>query len=280
MKRMTEQELRELLPVIEKLEMERLFGETPPAPEEQPIDKGESVVVTTKEEKPVIQVDILKRFREHVLPKIPKETMPQVEIEMKRIEDEVRLVDDVMNCTACPLAENCTNKVPGKGNMNADIVFVGEIPGEQEDMQGEPFVGPGGAILEKAIEAVGWTRDELYITNLMKCRTPKNRQPLQSEIMACHPHLQQEFSIIQPKVVVCLGGVASSTLIHPDFKMKQEHGHWFERDGIRYISAYHPSYLLRLGEGSAAQNAAKWDVFNTLQKVKAYQESGFESDRF
>lgn len=226
------------------------------------------------------KVDIIKRLRERVLPDVPKDALPKIEVEIKRIEDEVKLVDDIMNCTACPLAENCTNKVPGVGNVNADIMFIGEIPGEQEDQQGQPFVGPGGAILTKAIEAVGWTRDELYITNLMKCRTPKNRQPLQSEIVACYRHLQAEIELVKPKVIVTLGGVPSNTLIHPDFKMKQEHGCWFERDNIRYIASYHPSFLLRLGEGSDAQNAAKWDVFNTLQKVKAYQESGFQADVF
>jgi uracil-DNA glycosylase len=226
------------------------------------------------------KVDIIKRLREKVMPEVPKDFLPKFQIEIERIEAEVEMVNDVLNCTACPLAEGCTNKVPGIGNMSADIMFIGEIPGAEEDAQGEPFVGPGGAMLTKAMEAVGWKREDVYITNLMKCRTPKNRQPLQSEIAACYRHLQVEIEVIQPKVIVCLGGVPSNTLIHPDFKMKQEHGHWFERDGIRYIASYHPSFLLRLGEGSDAQNAAKWDVFNTLQKVKAYEESGFQADAF
>jgi DNA polymerase len=226
------------------------------------------------------KVDIIKRLRERVLPDLPKDSLPKIEIEIKRIQDEVKIVDSIINCTACPLSDNCTNKVPGVGNPNADIMFIGEIPGKEEDVHGKPFIGPGGKLLDKAMSAVGWSREDVYTTNLMKCNTPKNRQPLQSEIAECYRHLQAEIELVKPKVIVCLGGVPSNTLIHPNFRMKQENGHWFERDGIRYISSYHPSYLLRLGQGSDAQNAAKWDVFNTLQKVKAYEETNFNPDTF
>ena len=134
--------------------------------------------------------------------------------------------------------------------------------------------------MDKSIEAIGWSREDIYITNVVKCRTPKNRQPLVSEITSCYSHLKREIEIVKPKVIVCWGVTAANTLIHPDFKIGQEQGHWFERDGIRYIAVYHPSYLLRLGEGSEKQTEAKWDVFHALEKIKAYQEGGFQADAF
>lgn len=219
-------------------------------------------------------VDVLGRVRRRV-GTLPEAVRPQFEIIMKDIQAEVEMVDNVLSCTACPLAEGCTNKVPGLGPVPSDIMFVGEGPGENEDLQGKPFVGLGGQMITKAIEAVGWDRDTLFITNVVKCRPPKNRTPLVSEVTACYGHLQKEIQLVKPKVVVCLGATAANTLIHPDFKITQEHGHWFERDGIRYIAVYHPSYLLRLGEGSEKQNAAKWEVFEALKKVKQFQDSGF-----
>lgn len=222
------------------------------------------------------ELDIVKRLGQRILTKIPTESRHAVEIEIKRVEDEVNLRADVLNCTVCPLAENCTNKVPGIGSLESPIMLIGEAPGRHEDEQGIPFVGNGGDLLNKAMEAVGWNRDDLYITNVVKCHPPGNRNPTQPEVASCFQHLKKEIEVIKPKVIIALGALAANTLIHPDFKITQENGHWFElSSGARGIAVYHPSYLLRLGEGTARQNQAKWEVFNALQKVKQYQDSGF-----
>ena len=223
------------------------------------------------------EMDVVRRIRERILDKVPSEARTQIEFEIKRVEDEVGLRANVLDCTACPLAAGCTNKVPGTGPLNASIMLVGEAPGENEDNQGVPFVGRGGELLNKAIEAVGWSREELYITNAVKCRPEGNRNPNAAELSACYQHLKKEIEVVKPKVIIALGAIAANTLIHPDFKITQENGHWFELgEGARAIAVYHPSYLLRLGEGTQRQNQAKWEVFNGLKKVKEYQETGFE----
>lgn len=222
--------------------------------------------------------EMLQRVRERVFPKIPREFLPQVEIEVVRLENEISLRDDVLSCTSCLLAESCTNKVPGIGPAPANIMFVGEGPGEQEDIHGEPFVGRGGQLLNKAIEAVGWSRDDIYITNVVKCRTPNNRQPVATEIAACYQHLKKEIEVVQPKVIVCWGAVAANTLIHPNFKITQEHGEWFQVEDKQIVAVFHPSYLLRLGEDTEKQNQAKWEVFNVLSKVKQYQNNNFKTE--
>lgn len=224
------------------------------------------------------KLEMLRRVRERILPRVPKEMRPEVEVEVIRMENEVTLRDNVISCSSCPLAQGCTQKVPGIGPVPSDIMFIGEAPGENEDIQGEPFVGRGGQLLNKAIEALGWQRDDIYITNVTKCRTPNNRQPVATEIASCYKHLKKEIEVVQPKVIVCWGAVAANTLIHPDFKITQEHGHWFEKEDRRMVAVFHPSYLLRLGEGTDKQNHAKWQVFNTLQKVRQYQDRGFTGD--
>lgn len=222
------------------------------------------------------ELDVVKLLRERLLGKVPNEVRPQIEFEIARVETEVNLRADVMNCTVCPLAESCTNRVPGVGPLDAGIMIIGESPGQNEDREGLPFIGPAGNMLDAALNAIGWSRDELYITNLLKCHPPGNRNPTAPEIAACFTHLKKEMEVIKPKVIIALGSIAASTLIHPDFKITQENGHWFELSGgIRGIAAYHPSYLLRLGEGTQRQVQAKWDVFNAFQKVKQYQSAGY-----
>lgn len=216
-----------------------------------------------------------EQIRRRIL-NIPEDLPKQVEVEVVSHAESLR--QDVLNCTDCALREGCTQTVPGAGPVPADIMFVGEGPGANEDEQGQPFVGKGGQLLNKAIEAIGWNRHDIYITNIVKCRPPGNRQPTVKEISACYKHLQKEIEAVQPKVIVCWGATAANTLIHPDFRITQEHSHWFEQDNRRLIALYHPSYLLRLGEGSEKQTKAKWQVFQGLEKVKQYQDSGFSVD--
>lgn len=149
------------------------------------------------------------------------------------------------SCDNCFLHETRTNLVFGVGNPNTDLMFVGEGPGEQEDLQGEPFVGRAGKLLDTMLEILYLRREDIYITNIVKCRPPKNRDPLNIEREACRGWLDQQIRIIQPKIVVCLGRVAATSLIREDFKITREHGQWFDIDGIKYMALYHPAALLR-----------------------------------
>ena len=149
------------------------------------------------------------------------------------------------NCDNCFLHETRTNLVFGVGNPHADLMFVGEGPGEQEDKQGEPFVGRAGKLLDTMLEILYLNRNDIYITNIVKCRPPKNRDPLNVEREACRGWLDQQMRIIQPKIVVCLGRIAATSLIREDFKITREHGQWFDIDGVKYMALYHPAALLR-----------------------------------
>ena len=149
-------------------------------------------------------------------------------------------------CRGCPLWETRTNLVFGTGNEKAEILLVGEGPGENEDLQGEPFVGRAGKLLDDMLAMIGLSRKEnVYIANMVKCRPPKNRDPLPAEQEACWHWLQEQIDLLRPRVVVCLGRIAAARLIRPDFKISREHGQWTERDGVHYMALYHPAALLR-----------------------------------
>ena len=148
-------------------------------------------------------------------------------------------------CDKCKLAPTRTNLVFGVGNENADLMFVGEAPGEQEDLSGIPFVGRAGKLLDSYLAAVGIDRGDVYIANILKCRPPKNRDPQPDEEDACMPYLREQVRIIKPKIIVCLGRIAAMRLIKPDFKITKEHGVWFQRGQFEMSAFYHPSALLR-----------------------------------
>lgn len=148
-------------------------------------------------------------------------------------------------CQKCALGKTRTNLVFGVGNPNADLMFVGEAPGEQEDLTGTPFVGRAGQLLDKFLYAVDINRSDVYIANILKCRPPKNRDPLPEEEDACIGHLREQVRLIRPKVIVCLGRIAAMRLIKPDFKITKEHGTWFEKDDFLMTAVYHPAALLR-----------------------------------
>jgi uracil-DNA glycosylase family 4 len=149
------------------------------------------------------------------------------------------------SCRRCALCETRTNVVFGDGNPQAEIMLIGEGPGEQEDLSGIPFVGRAGKLLDDMLEMIDLDRNKLYIGNIVKCRPPKNRDPLNSEREACYPWLQEQIERIQPKLIVCLGRIAAMVLIKEDFKITKEHGQWFEKDGRKYMALYHPAALLR-----------------------------------
>lgn len=150
------------------------------------------------------------------------------------------------SCTKCGLCKTRTNVVVGAGNKNAEVMFIGEGPGENEDLQGEPFVGRGGQLLDKMLAAVDLYRDKnIYIANMVKCRPPKNRDPLPEEQNECIEWLRAQVSLIRPKIIVCLGRVSAMRLIKDDIKVTREHGVFFEKKGILMMATLHPAALLR-----------------------------------
>lgn len=150
-----------------------------------------------------------------------------------------------MQCRSCPLSETRTNVVFGVGSRTAELMFIGEGPGEQEDLSGEPFVGPAGMLLNEYLNAIGIPREEVYIANILKCRPPHNRDPKPEEEDACLPWLRRQTALLRPRIIVCLGRIAAKRIISPDFRITREHGVWFEKGAWRMIATYHPSALLR-----------------------------------
>ena len=155
------------------------------------------------------------------------------------------LRENCLQCTACPLCETRTNVVFGVGNPDSPILIIGEGPGEQEDLQGEPFVGAAGKLLDDMLKLIGLDRTKLYIANIVKCRPPRNRDPLKEEQDACTPWLEQQMGIMDPQIILCLGRVSAQRMIRPDFKITQEHGKWYPKGNRRLMAIYHPSALLR-----------------------------------
>lgn len=149
-------------------------------------------------------------------------------------------------CRKCALCETRSNVVVGVGNPKSKVMFVGEGPGENEDLQGEPFVGRGGQLLDKMLNAVDLDRNKnIYIANIVKCRPPKNRDPLPEEQAACLPWLRSQFALIRPRILVCLGRIAAMKLIKEDIKITKEHGVFFEKNGVLMMGTLHPAALLR-----------------------------------
>lgn len=156
-----------------------------------------------------------------------------------------KLIADTQACQGCILHETRTNCVFGTGSTSADLLFVGEAPGENEDKTGIPFVGRAGQLLDKYLYAVDIPRESVYIANILKCRPPKNRDPLPEEEDACMEFLRRQVRLINPKVIVCLGRISAMRLIKPDFKITKEHGVWFEKGKFLTTAVYHPAALLR-----------------------------------
>lgn len=162
---------------------------------------------------------------------------------MSRSLEELKEI--CMNCTECGLCETRTNVVFGAGNPNADIMFIGEAPGEREDLTGLPFVGRAGQLLDKYLEAIDVKREDVYIANMCKCRPPKNRDPKPEEQDRCIEYLREQVKLINPRIIVCLGRISAQRLISPDFRVTVEHGRVFEKGGFKIMGTFHPAALLR-----------------------------------
>ena len=164
-----------------------------------------------------------------------------------------QLREECLQCQKCPLAATRHHVVFGTGKTDAEVVFVGEGPGENEDLQGEPFVGRGGALLDKYLEAVALSRERnIYIANIVKCRPPQNRDPQPAESEACMPWLREQFRLLKPKIVVCLGRIAAQRMIRKDFSVTKEHGQLYEKGGILFMGTFHPAALLRSPQNKPA----------------------------
>jgi len=171
-----------------------------------------------------------------------------------------------LGCTRCGLSQTRNNVVFGVGPTDSPIMFVGEGPGHQEDLQGEPFVGAAGQLLDEMLSIIDLGRHNCYITNIVKCRPPQNRDPLPEERDACLPYLRGQFKLMRPKILICLGRIAASTLIHEEYKITKEHGQWVERSGLHMTAIYHPSALLR---DPARRPEAFRDLIAIREKIQA-----------
>ena len=155
------------------------------------------------------------------------------------------LEEDAKKCKECKLCINRNNVVIGEGNKNAKIMFIGEGPGADEDLQGIPFVGKAGKLMNMALKGVGIKREELYIANVVKCRPPGNRNPEQDEINSCKKFLEAQIKLVNPEIIVLLGNVALKTILGEEYGITASRGKWIEKDGIKYMPVFHPAALLR-----------------------------------
>jgi uracil-DNA glycosylase len=217
--------------------------------------------------KPARKPELPKAFA--VAPKLaslplPVAAGPSLFDAAEKIADDtlLRVREDLGECTRCKLHKGRNKIVFGDGNPKAELVFVGEGPGADEDAQGLPFVGRAGKLLTQMIEAMGLERQDVYICNVVKCRPPENRQPEEDEINTCSPFLLRQIDVIAPKVIVCLGAVAAKTLLETNRGISQFRGQWLEFRGRKLLATYHPAYLLR-------NPPAKSEVWKDLQKVMA-----------
>lgn len=167
----------------------------------------------------------------------------------------------VRECDACRLCDERRSAVPGEGRRDADIMLIGEGPGEQEDLSGRPFVGPAGQLLDKMLNAIGLKREDVFICNVVKCRPPRNRTPERDEAEACLPYLRAQVALVRPRIIILLGATAARNAISPDIRITRDRGAWFEKNGVHLIITYHPSALLR----DTSLKRAAWDDFKSVK---------------
>ena len=177
----------------------------------------------------------------------------------------VPIAEEIFVCQKCPLSRNRAHAVPGEGAIDSGLMFVGEGPGAEENIQGRPFVGRAGQLLTKIITAMGFQRPEVFIANIVKCQPPGNRAPLEEEIEACTPHLLRQIEAVQPTVIVALGGVAANYFVPGNMKISALRGTFYDFGEIKVMPTFHPSYLVR-NEGN---RKLKKDVWDDMQKVMA-----------
>jgi DNA polymerase len=224
-----------------------------PSPEENSLPKPKSrLTVPTTAPPPQPRAPLMA----------PTVTSLFASVEKVKGDSLLKIREDLGNCTRCKLHKGRNKIVFGDGNPRAELVFVGEGPGADEDAQGLPFVGRAGKLLTQMIEAMGLQRKDVYICNVVKCRPPDNRAPEPDEVQTCSPYLRRQIDVLNPKVIVCLGAVAAKTLLETTRGISQFRGEWQDWRGHKLMATYHPAYLLR-------NPPAKADVWKDLQKVMA-----------
>lgn len=176
-------------------------------------------------------------------------------------ENIEEIEEAVKKCTKCKLCKNRTNTVFGVGNINADVMFIGEGPGADEDREGEPFVGKAGKLMNQAFIGEGISREKVYIANIVKCRPPNNRNPEKDEAIACLDYLRNQVMLIKPKIIVLLGSVALKNILGEQYGITVSRGKWIEKKGIKYMPTFHPAALLR-------DESKKIDFWKDLELVK------------
>ncbi len=181
-------------------------------------------------------------------------------------EEWEKLIRRIRDCHFCPLFQGRTQAVPGEGNCQTKLMFVGEAPGRDEDWQGRPFVGRAGQLLTKIIEAMGFKRQDVYITNVVKCRPPENRTPRPDEVKACSPYLLRQIELINPRVIVSLGKIAAEFLLQTNKSMSDIRGHFGEFKGIPVMPTFHPAYLIR-NEGNREIKRLVWEDMKKVMKL-------------
>lgn len=243
--------------------------------QEQPVQSAESVIHSTQipHEEPTLPKTLRKADLQKLAASAPLKPAPlplpsapgaSLFEAAEKITDDtlLKIREDLGECTRCKLHKHRHSIVFGDGNPKAELVFVGEGPGADEDAQGLPFVGRAGKLLTQMIEAMGLQRKDVYICNVVKCRPPENRTPEEDEVSTCSPYLLRQLDVIAPKVIVCLGAVAAKTLLKTNRGISQFRGQWLDFRSSKLMATYHPAYLLR-------NPNAKGEVWKDLQKVMA-----------
>ena len=213
------------------------------------LDQGAAVIVCSHLGKPKGE-----RKMKYTLTPIANHLAKLLGVPVKMSFDTVGK-EAVRLCRACRLHQERTCAVPGEGDRSADIMLIGEGPGEQEDLSGRPFVGPAGQLLDRMLASIGLAREDVYICNIVKCRPPHNRQPERDEAEACLPYLRAQVALVRPRIIILLGATAARNAISPDIRITRDRGSWFEKDGVQLLVTYHPSALLR----DASLKRAAWE---------------------
>lgn len=182
--------------------------------------------------------------------------------------DLAELNREIGQCRRCRLHETKTHYVPGEGSNRPGILFVGEGPGETEDQFGRPFIGKAGQLLDKIIQKMGLSREQVFIGNVVKCRPPNNREPLKDEVDACLPFLLRQIDLLKPKVIVCLGRIALNNMLGTSYSMGRIRGQWLSFRDIPLLPTYHPAFILHKRDKEEITKA-KWEVWEDMQKVLA-----------
>ncbi len=254
----TRKKLEDTLRYYEDIGVREYFLDRAP----QAAEEAEAVFAPVLPAASVPQARVAAAAESAMLAGIPVPQGPSLFEAIERVQNDSleRIRADIGDCKRCRLCERRTNIVFGDGSGKAELVFIGEGPGHDEDVQGLPFVGRAGKLLTQMIEAMGLQRRDVYICNVVKCRPPENRAPEKDEIAICSPFLLRQLDVIQPKVIVCLGAVALKALLGAERGITHLRGQWLEYRGTRLMPTYHPAYLLR-------NPSAKGDVWKDLQKV-------------